>query len=66
MEVVVTEKERIDKYLSKNTDMSRSLIAKMIKSGFILVNGEEIKINYITKLNDVIEIDETFKVESDI
>ncbi len=66
MEVVVTEKERIDKYLSKNTDMSRSLIAKMIKSGFILVNGEEIKVNYITKLNDVIEIDETFKVESDI
>ena len=38
MEVVVKnleKKERIDKYLNKETELSRSLISKMIKSGFI-------------------------------
>ncbi len=70
MEVVVVKnlekKERIDKYLNKETELSRSLISKMIKSGFILVNEEEIKPNYMVKNNDVISIDESFTEEVNI
>lgn len=61
MKVVVkeTEKlERIDKYLTENTELSRSLITKMLKTGSVLVNGEEIKPSYTVKINDEITIDD--------
>ena len=40
MEVVVKEEtqERIDKYLTDSTELSRSLITKMLKTGTVLVN----------------------------
>ena len=68
MEVVVENSEniRLDKYLSNNTDISRTLISKMIDEGFILVNGKNTKANYKVKDNDRIIIDESYSVETDI
>lgn len=67
MEIVVNkEDERIDKYLSENTEYSRETITKMIKEGFILVNKENVKPSYKIKINDVIEIDESYKKTQDI
>ena len=66
MEVVGKINIRIDKYLSENTDYSRSTIQKMIEEGFIKVNNKNIKSNYILKENDLINIDESFIKEIDI
>lgn len=40
---------RIDKYLTDNTEYTRSKIQKMIDNGNILVNGKEVKSSYILK-----------------
>lgn len=67
MEVKVTEEnERIDKYIAKTTDLSRTLISKMIDNGFILVNNKKTKNNYKVKLNDIITIDENYKETTDV
>ena len=67
MKLVVNEKEiRIDKYLSEQTEYSRELITKMIKEKYILVNEKTIKPSYKIKIDDVISIDESYKVEQDI
>ena len=68
MEVKVVEgnNERIDKYLSANTELSRTLITKMIDEEYILVNGKKTKSNYKVKEEDLITIDESFKQETDI
>jgi glycerol-3-phosphate dehydrogenase len=46
---------RIDKYLTDNTEYTRSKIQKMIDNGNILVNGKEVKSSYILKENDKID-----------
>ena len=63
--IVEEEKIRIDKYLSDKLDISRSKIQKLIKEGKVLVNGEEISSNYLTHLNDSVEIidDLNFEIE---
>ena len=68
MEVVVSDSsnERIDKYLSNNTSLSRTLISKMIDSEYIKVNDKKTKNNYKVKDGDKISIDETYQVEQDI
>lgn len=68
MEVKVVEgnSERLDKYLSANTELSRTLISKMIDEEYILVNGQNTKSNYKVKENDIIAIDESYKVSTDI
>ena len=48
--------ERIDSYLSKVTDYSRTKIAKAIKDGFILVNETVISSSYKVKEGDVINL----------
>lgn len=48
--------ERIDKYLQKNTEYTRSKIQKMIESGNITVNEKKVKQGYILKENDEIQI----------
>ena len=61
MERVVIEEEineRIDSYLSKNTDFSRSRVVQMLKDGSILVNDKEVKNSYTLKIGDVITIGE--------
>lgn len=48
---------RIDTFLSANIeDKSRSYIQKLIKESAVLVNGKEIKPNYIVHINDEISI----------
>ena len=68
MEVKVVEgnNERLDKYLSNNTELSRTLISKMIDDKYILVNGKTAKSNYKIKDGDLITIDESYKVDTDI
>ena len=63
---VVENNIRIDKYLSNNTDLSRTLISKMIDNRYILVNDKPTKNNYKVKENDIIKIDESFKEETNI
>ena len=60
MELVVEDKieSRIDQYLSKKLDYSRSKISKMIQNDCILVNGENVKNSYIVKTGDVISVSE--------
>ena len=68
MEVIVenSNNERIDKYLANNTELSRTLISKMIDEEFILVNNKKTKNNYKVKDNDIILVDESFKKEVEI
>ena len=58
--------ERIDSYLSKNTDYSRSKIVKMLKDKAILVNDKEVKNSYILKDGDIISIGEYKEEEMNI
>ena len=54
----ILEDIRIDLYLSKNTEYSRSKIVKMIKDGLVLVNGKKVKNSYIVKQDDIIQVEE--------
>lgn len=68
MEIKVVEgnNERIDKYLSNNTDLSRTLISKMIEDEYILVNNKKTKNNYKVKEDDIIIIKEDYVSVVDI
>lgn len=57
---------RIDKYLSDNLDYSRETITKMLKEEYILVNEKKVKPSYKIKLNDIVEINDTYKVTQSI
>ena len=65
---IVVEKDqvRLDKYLAENTDYSRSLIIKMIKDNYILVNNKKEKPSYLVCLNDEIDIQEGYIKEDNI
>lgn len=66
MERIVIEEDiniRLDAYLSKNTDYSRSKISKMITNGDIKVNDLKIKNSYLLKKGDIVEIGD-IEVES--
>lgn len=57
MEIEVLENSiRIDKYLSKNTEISRNKIQKLIKDGKILVNNNIVNNNYLVNIGDKIII----------
>ena len=68
MKIKVEEEtnERLDKYLSINTDMSRSLILKMIKDNYISVNNKIEKASYKLQLDDEIEIKDGYIKEQDL
>lgn len=57
---------RIDKYLSDNTDFSRSYISKLIESGLVKVNGSIPKDSYKVKINDVIAIEDNLLSDNSI
>ncbi len=59
-------KERIDKYLVNELQLSRSLIARMIDDEAILVNGQVVNPNYQVKENDIIEVEEDYFRPMDI
>ncbi len=65
MEVIVKScnNERIDKYLSENTEFSRNLISKMIDKKYVTVNNKVIKQNYKVKDNDIIVINKIYQKE---
>jgi len=63
MEYIVEEgNERIDIYLSKKLDVSRSKVAKMLENS-VLVNDKKVKSSYVVKINDVIKVDEYIEEE---
>lgn len=67
MEIEVVENlDRIDKYLTNYVDYSRSVIAKMIDSEYILVNDKKVKANYVVKVGDKITVKEGFIEPLDI
>ncbi|MBE6156905.1 MAG: RluA family pseudouridine synthase [Firmicutes bacterium] len=67
MKLIVDKEEiRIDKYLSDKTEYSRELITKMLKEGYIQINEKLVKPSYKTKLDDLVEIDDSYKIEQDI
>ena len=57
---------RLDKYLALKTDYSREHILKMIRSGFVKVNNKEEKPSYKVQVDDLIDIDESFREETNI
>jgi len=67
MEVLVNKNlKRIDKFLSEETEYSRSVVQKMIESDFIVVNGFPTKANYVVRENDLITINEEYKEETNV
>lgn len=67
MKIVVSEENiRLDQYLSKELDLSRSRIQKLIKKDLIKVNSAVKNNSYLVQLNDVIEIQEEQKEELNI
>ena len=69
IEIVVDEleNERIDKFLTSKTDLSRTRIQELIDENHITVNDKPTKANYKVKLNDLISIevpeDEAYDIE---
>lgn len=51
------ETKRLDAFISKETDISRSRVAALIESGNILVNGKCVNKNYKLKPQDLIVVD---------
>lgn len=64
--IVDIDNERIDNYLSKITEISRSKISKMIKENKILVNDKNVKSSYTLKKDDVIKMEEYVEEEMNV
>jgi len=60
--IIEVENERIDTYLAKLLDVSRSKASKMLENN-VLVNGNKVKNSYIVKQGDKIQV-EPFEEES--
>lgn len=56
IKVIDQEGVRIDKYLSKELDLSRSKIQKLIKEDKVMVNGKSVSSSYSVRIDDEIEI----------
>ena len=58
---------RVDKYLAAAcSQLSRSYVQKLLKSGQVLVNGKEVKASYIVEEDDLLSIDIPEAAEPDI
>jgi len=53
-----SKRERIDIFLSEKLEYTRSYLQRLIKEGYITVNGETVKSSYVLKKNDLIKIEE--------
>lgn len=65
MRIVVSKDEeliRLDMFLTKNLEESRSNISKYIKDGTIKVNGNVVKTGYLLREGDLIEYEEWCEV----
>lgn len=57
MKIEVTKPNiRFDKYLSDNSEYSRSIVEKMVENDLVLVNGKKIKSSSKLKEGDIIEV----------
>ncbi len=56
LEVNNDELDRLDVFLTKKTEYSRSKIQKLIKDSLVLVNGEVETANYKLKVDDIVEV----------
>lgn len=63
---IETSGERIDKFLTEQTEYSRSQIIKMIAENLILVNDTVVKPSYRVKENDTIKITGELQQESNL
>ena len=63
---ITNETDRIDNFLAKKTDISRSKIAKMIKEGKILANQNPVKASYNIQENDIISMEEYEEAEMNL
>jgi len=67
MKIIVNEAgERLDKYLAKNTEYTRNLITKMLDKELISVNEKKEKASYRLKVNDNIELPDSYSEEPDV
>ena len=60
------ENVRIDSYLAKELNLSRSKVQKLIKEGLVTINGKKINANYQIKLNDKIEVNDDLNFDIDV
>ena len=58
--------ERIDSYLAKKLELSRSKIQKLIKDNLVKVNNREVNVSYQVKKDDEIEIDDNLEYDINI
>lgn len=63
---VKNSSDRLDVFLTKETDYSRSKIQKLIKDNYILVNDEIVSSNYKVKEKDIVEILEFLEPSMDV
>ena len=61
MELVVNDsKERLDKFISENTDYSRSIVSKMLSENLILVNNKLEKASYKVNTGDKVLVPDDY------
>ena len=58
--------ERIDIYLSKKLELSRSKIQKLIKEDLVTVNDKVVNSSYQVKVDDEIEVDDDLNYDINI
>lgn len=58
MIIVNNEGERLDVYLSRELELSRSKVQKLIKEEKVFVNGKVVNGSYSVKIDDKIEVDD--------
>ena len=55
--------ERVDSYLAKELNISRSKVQKLIKQGLVTVNEKVISSNYLVKVGDFISVNDDLDYE---
>lgn len=55
---VIEDNTRIDQYLTKQLDISRSKVQKLMKQGKVVVNDKVVSNSYLVKIGDLIFVDD--------